>query len=61
MGDDYSVIWKHRIDNGRAFYSALGHEASSHQQPTYIGVLERAIAWAAGFEGSQCQRGTEVH
>jgi uncharacterized protein len=54
MGGDHPVIWKHCVVNGRAFYSALGHDASAYEEPAYIGLLERAIAWAAGFEGTQC-------
>jgi uncharacterized protein len=61
MGADHPVIWKHCVVNGRAFYSALGHQAGAYEEPAHIGLLERAIAWAAGFEGAQCQQGSEVH
>lgn len=60
MGADHPVIWKHCIGDGRAFYSALGHQASAYAEPEYVGVLERAIAWAAGFEGTQCRQGSET-
>ncbi|HSB95486.1 MAG TPA: ThuA domain-containing protein [Spongiibacteraceae bacterium] len=61
MGSDHPIIWRHCVVNGRAFYSALGHSAATYEEPLYLGVLERAIAWAAGFDGTQCQQGAEVH
>lgn len=54
MGEDHPVIWRHCIDAGRVFYSALGHQAKSYANPHYIGLLERAIAWAAGEPGDNC-------
>lgn len=51
MGSDHPVIWKHRIGDGRAFYSAIGHRASAYQEPNYVAVLRGAIAWAAGLDG----------
>jgi len=49
MGSDHPVMWCHRVANGRAFYSALGHPASAYSEPEYVGILENAIAWAAGL------------
>lgn len=49
MGTDHPIMWCHRVGNGRAFYSALGHSASAYSEPEYVGVLENAIAWAAGL------------
>jgi uncharacterized protein len=61
MGADHPVIWKHCVEKGRAFYSALGHQASAYAEPAYIGLLERAVAWAAGFDGTQCPQDSAVH
>jgi hypothetical protein len=49
MGDDHPVMWCQRVGDGRAFYSALGHPAGAYSEPEYVGVLENAIAWAAGL------------
>lgn len=54
MGDDHPVIWKHCLEQGRVFYSALGHTAESYSAPEYVTLLARAIAWAARLEGSHC-------
>lgn len=54
MGADHPVIWKHCANHGRVFYSALGHTAQSYSEPRYRSVLEHAIAWAAGIEGTSC-------
>lgn len=54
MGADHPIIWKHCLGLGRVFYSAMGHTATTYQEPPYQALLERAIAWAAGLEGSPC-------
>lgn len=59
MGD-HPIIWLHCVGNGRAFYSALGHSASAYAEPQHLQLLEGAIAWAAGLEGSKCVDGAEV-
>jgi type 1 glutamine amidotransferase len=48
MGADHPIVWKRYVGRGRAFYSALGHTASSYQEPPHLKMLEGAIAWAAG-------------
>lgn len=60
MGADHPIIWKHCVKNGRVFYSALGHTASTYQEPKYQSLVARAIAWAAGLEGSKCSADKEV-
>ncbi len=57
MGDDHPILWSQCIGDGRAFYSAIGHQASAYEEELYVGVLEGAIAWAAGLEGG-CGVGT---
>jgi len=59
MGTDHPVIWKHCIGSGRAFYSALGHRAESYAEPRYLGLLERAVTWAAGLGGAPCGKTVE--
>ena len=51
MGDDHPILWSHCMGEGRALYSAMGHQASAYEEELYAGVLEGAIAWAAGLEG----------
>jgi hypothetical protein len=54
MGADHPVIWSHCAGRGRAFYSALGHQAKSYEAPEMAHLLEGAIAWAARLEGEGC-------
>ena len=55
MGDDHPVIWSHCVGRGRAFYSALGHQAKAYQTPELEKLLAGAIAWAARLEGDGCE------
>ena len=56
MGADHPIVWKHGVGRGRVCYSALGHTASSYQEPPHLKMLEGAIAWAAGQAGEGCAR-----
>jgi type 1 glutamine amidotransferase len=56
MGADHPVIWKHCVEAGRVFYSALGHTAAAYDDVKYRSVLEHAVAWSAGIEGEPCVR-----
>lgn len=53
MGD-HPVVWHHCVGKGRAFFSALGHQAAAYDTPENVGILEGAVAWAAGLEGEGC-------
>lgn len=54
MGTDHPMVWTHCVGSGRAFYSALGHEASSYSEKLHLGMIDGAIGWAAGAEPSPC-------
>jgi uncharacterized protein len=41
------VVWKHRYDQGRVFYSSLGHVASEFEVPQMRTILRRGLLWAA--------------
>ncbi len=56
MGEDHPVMWYQCIGKGRAFYSALGHQASAYSEPAYRKVLEGAIRWAAGSVEPGCSQ-----
>jgi uncharacterized protein len=56
MGADHPIIWKRCVGTGRVFYSALGHSASTYQEPLHLKELEGGIAWAAGLEGEGCAK-----
>lgn len=54
MGD-HPVAWNHCVGAGRVFYTAIGHEAPTYALPEFAGLIEGAIAWAAGLEGEGCK------
>ena len=58
MGADHPMVWIHCLGNGRTFYSALGHAASTYDEPLHRKMIGGAIAWAAGLEGPRCAGGT---
>lgn len=51
MGDDHLILWTRCLGEGRTFFSAMGHRAAAYEEELYRGVLEGAVAWAAGLEG----------
>ncbi|MEE3329766.1 MAG: ThuA domain-containing protein [Myxococcota bacterium] len=53
MGD-HPVVWSHCPGAGRAFFSALGHQAVAYEKPEHLSMLEGAIAWAAGLHPGEC-------
>ena len=61
MGSDHPMVWTHCVGNGRAFYSALGHAASTYGEPLHRQMIGGAIAWAAGLEGPRCAGGKEIN
>jgi uncharacterized protein len=58
MGD-HPIIWLHCVGNGRAFYSAMGHEASAYAEPDHLQMLEGALEWTMGLAGNLCVNGVE--
>lgn len=54
MGDDHPIVWTSCVGKGRAFYSALGHQAVAYQTQYLKDLTEGAIAWALGEAGPAC-------
>jgi type 1 glutamine amidotransferase len=52
---DHPMVWHHCVGRGRAFYSALGHQAKSYAEPELEALLEGAMAWALRLEGEGCE------
>jgi type 1 glutamine amidotransferase len=51
MEGEHPIAWRHRIGNGRAFYSAIGHQPGTYQLPNYQQFLDQAMRWAMRDEG----------
>ena len=50
MDGDHPIIWSHCVGDGRALYSALGHDAESYSEPLHRAMLGNSVAWAANQE-----------
>ncbi len=59
MGD-HPIAWAHCLQNGRAFYTAIGHRPESYAEPSSLELLEQGVAWAAGAGDTHCKAGREV-
>lgn len=54
MGRDHPIAWWHCSGKGRAFYSAMGHQAEAYSEPEYRQMLLGAVNWALRKEGGEC-------
>jgi type 1 glutamine amidotransferase len=50
MGAAHPVVWHHRFDGGRAWYTAMGHTTESYADTVFLQHLAGGIMWAAGVE-----------
>jgi len=48
MGADHPIAWLHTLDDGRFFYTELGHDLRSLDTPFGRQHIIEAIKWAAG-------------
>jgi type 1 glutamine amidotransferase len=46
MEGEHPMVWRHGVGRGRAFYSAIGHQAATYQLPEYRQLLSDAMRWA---------------
>ncbi len=60
MGADHPIAWTRCVDNGRSFYSAIGHRPETYSDPQHLKLLEQAIGWAAGKGATRCAKGREA-
>ncbi|MCW3108322.1 MAG: ThuA protein [Segetibacter sp.] len=47
-GDNHPMCWYHDFDGGRAFYTALGHDNKSYNDPLYLQHILGGINYAMG-------------
>lgn len=48
MGDDHPIVWNRCVEQGRSFYSALGHTPESYAEPAMRTLIAGGISWALG-------------
>ncbi|WP_353719790.1 ThuA domain-containing protein [Dyadobacter sp. 676] len=49
MRGDHPVSWARSVGQGRMFYTAMGHTASTYSDPAAMKHIMGGIAWAAGL------------
>jgi uncharacterized protein len=47
-GEDHPMAWYHEFDGGRGFYTALGHDNKSWEDPLYVQHVLGGIQYAMG-------------
>jgi type 1 glutamine amidotransferase len=47
-GEDHPMAWYHEYDGGRGFYTALGHDNKSWEDPLYVQHVLGGIKYAMG-------------
>ena len=47
-GADHPMAWYHQFDGGRGFYTALGHDNKSWEDPLYLKHVLGGILYAIG-------------
>ena len=48
FGDEFPLAWKHEIEGGRAWYTALGHQKEHYSDPVFMQHILGGILWAMG-------------
>lgn len=47
MGDFHPVSWYHEFENGRSFYTAMGHTEESYEEEAFMHHILGGIHWAS--------------
>jgi type 1 glutamine amidotransferase len=50
MGASHPISWYHEFENGRSWYTGMGHTKSSYAEPLFRQHLLGGIRWAAGID-----------
>ncbi|MFD9539461.1 ThuA domain-containing protein [Streptomyces sp. NPDC060022] len=54
MSGDHPITWCHPQEQGRSFYTGLGHTAESYSDPAFRQLLLGGIQYAAGAVSADC-------
>lgn len=46
MGKQHPVAWYRPVDQGRTFYTSMGHTADVWRNPQFLTLLENAVLWS---------------
>jgi type 1 glutamine amidotransferase len=56
FGDEFPLAWRHELDGGREWYTALGHQKEHYSDPMFTRHLLGGILWAARLDGEPSKR-----
>jgi type 1 glutamine amidotransferase len=56
FGDEFPLAWRHELDGGREWYTALGHQKEHYSDPMFTKHLLGGILWAAGLDVGALKR-----
>lgn len=45
MEGEHPIAWRHHVGEGRALYTAIGHQAATYRMPAYQQFLVQAMHW----------------
>jgi type 1 glutamine amidotransferase len=45
MNNDHPIIWYHKFDGGKVFYTGLGHASETYSNPLFLKQLLAGIKW----------------
>lgn len=48
FGDEFPLAWRHELDGGREWYTALGHKPEYYSDPRFTRHILGGILWAMG-------------
>ncbi len=46
MAGEYPIAWRHKLGEGRVFYTAIAHQASTYDIAEFQNLIEAAVPWA---------------
>ena len=46
MEGEHPIVWRHKVGEGKVFYSSMGHTPESYDIPEYQELIEKAMSWA---------------
>ena len=55
MGADHPITWCKAVQDGRSFYTGLGHTRASYAEPAFRQLLLGGIRYAAGRVDADCR------
>ncbi|MCO8271591.1 ThuA domain-containing protein [Actinoplanes sp. TRM 88003] len=53
-GSPHPITWCQKIDSGRSWYTAMGHEGSAYAEPYMRAQIKNGLAYAAGLLSADC-------